>query len=414
MPRTKKRKTRRGNGEGGIHQRKDGRWCGQVTVGYVNGKQIRKTFYGDTREEVARQVTAAANQVFIEGLTISSMQICITVDELVNEFLWTFKKPTVSDVTFDWIRRTAKVHITPNLGSVAVNELTTHMIQTYINKMFYEMNLELPSIKAVRDILNQAYSHAVETKMLASNPVTATKLPKRSRVKATSENSEKVIPVEDRTKILAATESNLCLKTALTVLMFTGMRIGEWLALTWGHVDFENNTITVEQAITKTFEYNENREVVGHTTIIGDTKTQCSERIMKVSGVVMDVLKEWRNALVDHVRFPVKYDLLADESVVFPNDQGQMRTYNGFRCTYRRFMDKNNLGSYSLHSYRHTFATMLLEKNVNPRVVQRLLGHKDIETTLGIYSHVLPEVFDGVAGVIGELHTDMTADVMST
>ena len=86
-----------------------------------------------------------------------------------------------------------------------------------------------------------------------------------------------------------------------------------------------------------------------------------------------------------------------------------MRTYNGFRTTYLRFMRKHNLGEYSLHSYRHTFATMLLEKGVNPKIVQKLLGHQDIETTLGTYSHVLPEVFDGVAGVVGELHADMVA-----
>jgi site-specific recombinase XerD len=52
---------------------------------------------------------------------------------------------------------------------------------------------------------------------------------------------------------------------------------------------------------------------------------------------------------------------------------------------------------------------MLLERGVNPKVVQKLLGHRDIETTLGTYSHVLPEVFDCVARVVGELHADMTA-----
>ena len=50
---------------------------------------------------------------------------------------------------------------------------------------------------------------------------------------------------------------------------------------------------------------------------------------------------------------------------------------------------------------------MLLERGVNPKVVQKILGHRDIETTLGTYSHVLPEVFDGVAGIVGEIHEDM-------
>ena len=57
---------------------------------------------------------------------------------------------------------------------------------------------------------------------------------------------------------------------------------------------------------------------------------------------------------------------------------------------------------------------MLLEQGVNPKVVQKLLGHRDIETTLGTYSHVLPEVFDGVAGIVGKLHVDMMAGTQNT
>ena len=66
-----------------------------------------------------------------------------------------------------------------------------------------------------------------------------------------------------------------------------------------------------------------------------------------------------------------------------------MRTYDGFRTTYRRFLDENELPYYPIHSFRHTFATMLLESSVNPRIVQKMLGHRDIETTLGIYNQIM-------------------------
>lgn len=249
-------------------------------------------------------------------------------------------------------------------------------------------------------------------KITVMNPVSGTKLPKRSKVQKKKTEDEKVIPVIARTEILAAAEKDLRMKTALTVLMFTGMRVGEWLALTWGQVDFQNNVIIIDRAITKTCEYSEDGNLICRKTVIGDTKTQCSVRNLKVPSVVMDVLQEWKEALPNHIRSSVKCDVLSPESVVFPNDMGKMRTYNGFRTTYRRFMTENNLGNYSLHSYRHTFATMLLEQGVNPKVVQKLLGHRDIETTLGTYSHVLPEVFDGVAEIVGEIHADMMdADV---
>ena len=60
---------------------------------------------------------------------------------------------------------------------------------------------------------------------------------------------------------------------------------------------------------------------------------------------------------------------------------------------------------YEVCPFRHTFATMLLESSVNPRIVQKMLGHRDIETTLGIYSHVLPEVYSGAADALTKAHT---------
>ena len=408
MPRKTKKQTRRGNGEGSIHYRKsEHRWCGQVTTGYdEKGSPIRKTVYGKTREDVTRKVINTAGHVF-NGMFTSRISAFLTVENMITEFLWTFKKPTVSDVTFEWYLNVAKTHIIPVLGSAPVDKLTPYKIQKLINYLHDEKKLSARTVKGMRDVLNQAYIHAVEMKLATVNPVSGTKLPKRSRVQSVEKNDNKVIPVNARAEILRAAEKDLRMRTAITVLMFTGMRVGEWLALTWGQVDFKNNVITIDRAITKICEYNENGNLMNRKTVVGDAKTQCSVRNIKVSSVVMDILKEWRKALPGHMRQSVMYDSQADSSVVFPNDMGQMRTYNGFRTTYRRFMANHNLGDYSLHSYRHTFATMLLEQGINPKVVQKLLGHRDIETTLGTYSHVLPEVFDGVAGVIGELHTDM-------
>jgi integrase len=177
--------------------------------------------------------------------------------------------------------------------------------------------------------------------------------------------------------------------------------------MTWGQVNFKNGTLTIDRGITHSCEYHEDGRLKRRITVVGDTKTQCSVRTIKVSPVVLDALKAWRKVLPGHMRSIPKHDILAKDAVIFPNDTGIMRTYDGFRTTYRRFMAENSLGSYPIHSYRHTFATMLLEKGVNPKVVQKLLGHRDIETTLGIYSHVLPEVFDGVADMIGDIHADM-------
>ena len=79
-----------------------------------------------------------------------------------------------------------------------------------------------------------------------------------------------------------------------------------------------------------------------------------------------------------------------------------MCTYSGFRATYRHFLDRNGFGDegLNLHRYRHTYASMLLEQGINPKIVQKLLGHRDVSTTLGVYTHVVPEVFAGVTGAM--------------
>ena len=408
MPRKTKKQTRRGNKEGSIYRRKDGKWCGQVLAGYnEHGKPIRKTFYGEKREEVAQKISEATFKAFNGKLLVNNPQTHITVEKLVTDFLWTFKKPTVTDVTFEWYLNAARTHIIPAFGSIPFRELTPYQIQKLLNRLFYDEQRALKTLKCVRDVLNQTYKHAIEVRLIEVNPVTSTRLPKQSGSKVGEKEDCKVIPVDARTAILKATENDLRMKTAITVLMFTGMRIGEFLALNWGNVDLKKREITIDRAITHICKYDEDKNLKGRETVIGDTKTQCSRRKMKVSQVVTDTLTEWRKILPTHVLGTPAHDILADDAVVFPNNMGKMRTYNGFRTTYRRFMSENSLGTYTLHSYRHTFSTMLLERGVNPRVVQKLLGHRDIETTLGIYSHVLPEVFDGVAGIVEEIHADM-------
>jgi len=414
MPRKTKKTTRRGNKEGSIYKRKDGKWCGQVLVGYSElGKPVRKTFYGATREEVAQKVSEATHKVFSGELSPSAVVEC-TVENLVREYLWTFKKPTISDVTFEWYLNLCNTHVIPEIGTVELGTVTPVFLQKLLNRLYEEKQLSLRSVKAVRDILNQAFTHAVELKITTTNPVLGTKTPKASREKPAKDENAKVISKDDRAQILQAAENDLRMKTALTVLMFTGMRVGEFLALPWKNVDLENGVITINQALTLKCEYSEDGKIKSRQTVIGDTKTHGSNRSFKVAPIVMDVLRQWRKALPEHMRGAVATDILASDAVVFPNDRGEMRTYNGFRTTYRRFMAENNLGEYTLHSYRHTFATMLLESSVNPRIVQKMLGHADIETTLGTYSHVLPEVYDGVANTMTGLHEAMLKTVEST
>ena len=160
------------------------------------------------------------------------------------------------------------------------------------------------------------------------------------------------------------------------------LRIGETLALTWNDVNYKNKTLRINKAAKSTPVIGNDGTITGRSMEISGTKTVCSVRTLPMPEVVLDALKEWRK---EYLEKPEQYQI---GNLVFPNKDGKLRSYSGFRRQFERFLSEHGCGKASFHQFRHTFATMMLERGVNPRVVQEFLGHKDISTTLGIYTGV--------------------------
>ena len=408
MPRKKANKqsqdsyNRRGNREGSIYQRKDGKWVGQVLFGYKpDGKPDRKYFYGSTREEVAKKVSDASVKAFKGEAPVK--RIAITLGEYLTDWLYMFKKPEVKPRTFEWYCDISK-GIIDELGKTPLKNLNTLQVQDFLISKLEKGNKSTRTVKGIRDTLNQALNHAVDTKLLEYNPVAHTKLPKREW-KSETEKS-KAMSIELRQKVLTAVADDDFYKPIIFTLMFTGIRAGEFLALPWKNVDLDSGVIKIDRAVTLETEMEKDFKKQSRNTVVSSTKTYNSDRKIKIPQILVEILEDWKQKQKVHK----KYNFLTmPDNVVFPNQFGRLRTYNGFRTTYRRFLERYNLEHYkiNLHSFRHTFATMLLEAGVNPRIVQKLLGHKDITTTLNTYSHVLDEVYDGVADTLGEICTDI-------
>ena len=90
----------------------------------------------------------------------------------------------------------------------------------------------------------------------------------------------------------------------------------------------------------------------------------------------------------------------------------EMRTYSGLRSLLIRFLKRNGLEDtgINLYSFRHTFATMLLEERENPKIVSSLMGHVKVETTLSRYSHVISNaVYETTADTLNNVYTKITA-----
>lgn len=174
--------------------------------------------------------------------------------------------------------------------------------------------------------------------------------------------------------------------------MFSGLRIGEALAIKWQNIDFENKTLKIKQAITQISKFDSEGNVINRVTVVGDTKTTCSVREILVADIVIETLKEWREKQIlrQKTNKEVTADLTARTSFVFANDDGSVRSYSGTRKIFDIFKKRNDLKKYHIgfHGLRHTFSIMLFEMNENPKVIQQLLGHRDVKTTITVYNSV--------------------------
>ena len=182
------------------------------------------------------------------------------------------------------------------------------------------------------------------------------------------------------------------IKPLCICLMFSGLRIGEALALKWENVDFANKTLKVEQAITQEPKFDSEGRILSRATVIGDTKTTCSVRDIPVTDIVIETLKQWKNKQNERQQTnpDVTAILTSPTSFVFANDDGSVRSYSGTRKIFDRFKRRNRLDKLNIHFHglRHTFSNMLFEMNENPKVIQQLLGHRDVKTTITVYNSV--------------------------
>lgn len=134
--------------------------------------------------------------------------------------------------------------------------------------------------------------------------------------------------------------------------------------------------------------YNEQGDKIALKSEIADPKTDSSYRAVRMPLQVAEALQNWKKHLREECYGGWR---VKENSFVFANKRTKKPyTYTGFRSIYYHFLERNGLRQYglNLHSYRHTYATMLMEAGTNPKVVQNQLGHASINTTLGIYTHM--------------------------
>ena len=382
-----KKLQRRANGSGSVFQRKNGKWAGAITIGYDgSGVQKKKVVYGSTREEVEEKLKMLDNRIksnSFEKLENSSAA------ELMREWLVVFKKNVVLPKTFYGDLIIFTKHIEPHLKNLRIQDVDDIVIQQILNKMI-DADYSLSMVKKVKFLFNNFLDYAEAAKWIGYNPSHRVQVRIKDKKTYTGQNKYKALTPEKRTEFLKTLDEDpkKFLKALCYTLMFSGLRIGEALGLQWKNVDLVNKTINVEQAANLVPKFDKNLKAK-MITQIGGTKTACSIRELPLPDILVEVLGEWK-VKQENFGKELGKDFISPDSFVFCADDGGVRTYNSCRLSFNRFKKAHNFQDLKItfHGLRHTFSNMLFEANENPKVIQQLLGHKDVRTTISVYNSV--------------------------
>ena len=381
---------KRGHGEGTITKRPDGRWMAQITIGRdpATGKLKRLTRYFKTRQEAQAWLAEVQHQMNTGSFVEPNK---VTVADWLDRWLEVYVKPKVRAKTYHGYRDAARLHIIPKIGHIPLTQLQAGDLQMLYNEKLQSGRLNgkgglySRTIHLMHQVIHGALQQAVKEQLVYRNVSEAVSLPKMRHKEIQPLTAEQV------TRFLEVAKEDR-LYAAFLMDIGTGMRRGELLALRWQDIDLKKGVAHIRRSLGRV------KAEGGQTKtalVFDEPKTSKSKRDVPLPGEVIRELKEHRKRqLQEKLLFGQAYQ---DNDLVFATEDGKPIDPDNFGKRYARLLDKAGIPHVALHNLRHTCATLLLEAGEHPKVVQELLGHTKVSTTLDLYSHVRPELLEQAA-----------------
>lgn len=396
----RKSNTRAAQGSGSIRQRADGTWEARFVTGHDpgTGKAIRKSVYAktqkDVRQKLAQAIAAVDNKAYREPC---KMTLGEWLDTWADTYLEGVKPRTVKIYQDD-----IRLHIKPYLAAAKLGELDTHTVQKFFNtlltsgksvpkrdkngqiikkdgKTVYDTApLSPKTVKNVHGVLHGALRQAVINRYIPINPADGDfcKLPKAPK--------EEIKPLDETqiTAFLKAIQGDR-FEAIFIVTLFTGLRQGEVLGLTWDCVDFDKGILTID----KQMQLHQESGMQAYTLV--PTKNS-KARTITAAPFVMAYLKQRKiTQLEDRLRAGTMWQ---HSNLVFTDEIGQHITKPTLYRAFKKAAASIGRPDARFHDLRHSYAVAAIRSGDDIKTVQGNLGHATAAFTLDVYGHVTDQM----------------------
>ncbi|MEX3715424.1 site-specific integrase [Cytobacillus horneckiae] len=348
------------------------KWMFKLSVGIdpETGKKLMTTRRGFKTKKEAQAAYMKLKQEIDSGL-LSKQSLLF--EDVFKEW-WDIHSKTVKPSTkYSKISKFQK-HILPRFGKLKMKDITKGYCQRVIN----EIAKEIDSVNDIKIQANLVFKYAVKMDYILKNPMEYVTIPKKEESFLANEEDERNYWTKDELKqFLKLAKEHMSKQYFMMfyLLIYTGMRKGELIALTWDDINLNEQTININ----KTMFFEKGKE------IIQTAKKYASIRVIDIDTHTTKLLSNWKvkqkeSLLADGITTKPQYVLFRSDlrplRLAYPNE-----LLNSFITVY-------DLHRITIHGLRHTHASMLFEAGASIKEVQARLGHKDIQTTMNVYTHV--------------------------
>lgn len=369
-----------------INLRSDGRYEGRLTV-----NKKRKSFYGTSKSEVKQK----AKEYLVKIDNGYRDPKNINLNEYIEYWLETYKFNKIEPSSYDKLERVYKRQIQGTIGKYKIGEITTKDVQALIDSHANPPNAKIKplarsGLKRILHLLNPCYKKAIEEGIVQYNPCINVLLPIEDAILIKTKEQFALTDSEmgalKNEAVKRYKNGRYRHRNGLVILIMlnTGLRVGEMLALEWKDIDLGNRLLYINKTIQSNVV---NRDATINKKTVDrlkkSTKTKAGVRILPLNDVIISYFEELR-----------KYDLQHNISspYICCTRVGTREVNRNLQRTLDKLQENIDVeGRITLHTLRHSFGSALIRNGVDISVVSQLMGHSNITITYNKYIHVIKE-----------------------